>query len=66
MGDYQKGIEYHEKVLKISKEIGYRAGERAAYANLGLAYKSLGDYQKAIEYHENHLKIKKKKSVIRP
>ncbi|XP_044168066.1 tetratricopeptide repeat protein 28-like, partial [Acropora millepora] len=57
--DYQKAIEYHEKDLKIAKEIGDRAGEGGAYANLGNAYQSLGDYQKAIEYHEKDLKIAK-------
>ena len=37
MGDYQKAIEYHEKDLKIAKEIGDRAGEGRAYGNLGNA-----------------------------
>ena len=53
LGDYQKAIEYHEKDLKIAKEIGDRAGEGGAYGNLGNAYQSLGDYQKAIEYLKN-------------
>ncbi|XP_044167743.1 tetratricopeptide repeat protein 28-like, partial [Acropora millepora] len=52
-------IKYHEKDLKIAKEIGYRAGEGGAYGNVGIAYYSLGDYQKAIEYQEKHLKIAK-------
>ena len=38
-------------------EIGDRAGEGVAYANLGNAYVSLGDFWKAIEYHEKDLKI---------
>ena len=37
MGDYKKAIEYHEKHLKIAKEIGDRAGEGRAYGNLGNA-----------------------------
>ena len=57
--DNQKAIEYHEKLLKLAKEIGDRAGEGAAYGNLGNAYDSLEDYQKSIEYHEKHLKIAK-------
>ena len=28
LGDYQEAIRYHEKHLKIAKEIGDRAGER--------------------------------------
>ena len=38
LGDYQKGIEYHEKRLKIAQEIGDRSGEGAAYGNLGNTY----------------------------
>ena len=57
LGDYQKAIEYHEKLLKIAQEIGDRYGEGAAYGNLGSTYESLGDYGKAIEYHEKLLKI---------
>ena len=59
VGDFQKAIEYHERHLKISKEVGDRAGEGKAYGNLGNAYHSLGDFQKAIEYHERDLKISK-------
>ena len=54
-----KAIEYHERDLKISKEVGDRAGEGRAYCNLGNVYDSLGDFQKAIEYHERDLKISK-------
>ena len=59
LGDFQKSIEYHERHLKISKEVGDRAGEGKAYGNLGKAYDCLGDLQKAIEYNEGHLKISK-------
>ena len=50
-GDHRvyKDLEYHEKHLKIAKEIGDWAGEGGAYGNLGNAYDSLGDYQKAIK-----------------
>ena len=59
LGDFRKAIEYHERHLKISKEVGDRAGEGKAYGNLGNAYHSLGDFHKAIEYNERHLKISK-------
>ena len=59
LGNFQKAIEYHEKHLKITKEIGYIDREGMAYANLGITYDSLGNFQKAIEYHEKHLKIAK-------
>ena len=51
LGDFRKAIEYHKRHLKISKEVGDRAGEGSAYGNLGNAYFRLGDSQKAIEYH---------------
>ena len=51
--------DYHEKDLKISKEIGDRAGEGKTYGNLCNVYYSLGDVRKAIEYYENDLKIEK-------
>ena len=38
LGDFQKAIEYHERDLKISKEVGDRAGEGIAYGNLGNAH----------------------------
>ena len=59
--DFQKAIEYHERDLEISKELGDRAGEGKAYGNLGNAYHSLGDFQKAVEYHERHLETGQKK-----
>ena len=55
----EKGKEYHEKHLKIAKEVGDRSGEGTAYANLGNAYRTLGNLEKAKEYHEKHLEIAK-------
>ena len=50
---------YHAQHLAIAKEVGDRAGEGAAYGNLGIAYRSQGDYAKAIEYQAQHLAIAK-------
>ena len=52
LGDFRKAIEYHERYLKISKEVRDRVGEGGAYRNLGIAYTNLGDFRKAIEYHD--------------
>ena len=30
LGDFEKAIENHNRALKMSKEMGYRAGERKA------------------------------------
>jgi hypothetical protein len=43
----------------MAKEVGDRAGEGSAYANLGNADHSQGAYAKAIEYHMQHLAIAK-------
>ena len=59
IGNFRKAIEYHERDLKISKEVGERKEERRAYTNLGNAYHYLGHFQKATEYHERHLKMSK-------
>ena len=59
LGDFRKAIEYLERHLKITKEVGDRAGEGKAYCNLGIAYYSLGDFQEAIEYYKGNLKISK-------
>ena len=56
---FQRAIEYDEKDVSITKDVGDRAGEGRAYCNLGNAYHSLGNFQRAIEYHEKHLSIAK-------
>ena len=48
LGDFKKAIDYHERYLKIAKEVRDRAGEGRSYANLGNNYHSLGDFKKAI------------------
>ena len=59
LGDFKKAIQYHERYLNITKEVGDRAGEGKSYANLGNNYHRLGDFKKAIQYHELDLKIAK-------
>ena len=59
LGDFKTAKDYHERYLKISKELGDRSGEGIAYGNLGNAHQSLGDFKTAIDYQERHLKIAK-------
>ena len=49
-GDFSKAIEYHAQHLAIAKEVGDRAGEGAAYANLGSCHMHLIEYDKAVAY----------------
>lgn len=57
IGSYKKAIEYYEKALAISQEIGDRRGEGNYLGNLGIAYSAFGDARKSFEYYENALKI---------
>ena len=50
-------LEYHEKALAISTEIGDRAGEGRLHGKLGNVFRSLGEYVKAEEYYEKALAI---------
>ena len=59
LGDYKTAIDYHERDLKVAKDVGDISGEGTAYCNLGCAYYSLGDFKTAIEYHDRNLKIAK-------
>ncbi len=58
-GELQQGHRVPEGAPDMAKEVGDRAGEGSAYANLGNADHSQGDYAKAIEYHMQHLAIAK-------
>ena len=57
IGSYEKSIEYHEKALMISREIGDRQGEGVELGNLGSVYINRGQVDKAIECYENALMI---------
>ena len=57
LGDFKTAIDYHERCLKIMKELGHRSGEGKAYCQLGVAHDTLGDFKTAIDYHKRRLKI---------
>ena len=59
LGDFKTAVGYHERHLKIAKEVGDKAGEGRTYGDLGNAYDRLGDLKTAIDYHERGLKIAK-------
>ena len=43
LGDFKQAIKYHEQHLSIAKEVGDKAGEGRAYANLGSIYDKAGE-----------------------
>jgi len=57
LGDPQKAIDFYEKALAISREIGYLLGEGTDLVNLGNSYSNLGDLRKAIDFYEKALAI---------
>ena len=59
LGDFETALYYHERHLKIAKELENRSGEGTAYGNIGKSYRGLGDFKTAIDYFERVLKIAK-------
>jgi tetratricopeptide (TPR) repeat protein len=57
ISDYRKMIEYYERALECSKEIGHKQGEGSILGYLGNAYLSLGNSEKAEKYYKKALKI---------
>ena len=55
--NYEKGLEYYQKSLKISEEIGYKKGMASSYNNIGNIYANQGNYDERIEYYEKCIKI---------
>ena len=51
-GALSKALEYPMEHLAISKEVGDRAGEGTANANLGTVHMHLNEYVKAVAYFE--------------
>ena len=57
--DYKQALEFYEKSLAISKDLGDRKDEANAIGNIGLVYQSKGDYKQALEFYEKSLAISK-------
>jgi tetratricopeptide (TPR) repeat protein len=57
-GEYDTALDWYNKSLKITEQIGDQAGIAVTYNNIGRVYKYKGDYDKALEWYLNSLKIK--------
>ena len=55
--DYDQALEWHQKSLLITEEIGDRAGLAMTYNNIGLVYDSRGEYDRAMEWYDKSLPI---------
>jgi serine phosphatase RsbU (regulator of sigma subunit)/Tfp pilus assembly protein PilF len=56
-GDYESGIEYSLKGLKIREETGDKNGTAVSLNNLGSLYQEQGDLAKSIDVYTRSLKI---------
>ena len=59
LGQFKTAIDYHQRDLKIAKEVGDKAGEGRGHGNLGRASDSVGQFKTAVDYHQRHLEIAK-------
>ena len=57
VGKYAKAEECFGKALAITKEIGNKNGQAAAYESLGVVFHSVGEYIKGKEYLQKALQI---------
>jgi tetratricopeptide (TPR) repeat protein/serine phosphatase RsbU (regulator of sigma subunit) len=55
--DYDKGLEYYSKSLKIYEELDNKSGIATALGNIGSIYNFRSNYTKALEYYHKALKI---------
>ena len=60
---FETAIEYHQRHLKIAKEMGDNDGEGISYGGLGNAYQGLGLFKTAIKCHQHSLEIAKKRET---
>jgi CHAT domain-containing protein/sugar phosphate isomerase/epimerase len=56
-GNYPKALEYYQKALKISEELGHKEGICNTLNNIGLIHKLQDNYPQALEYFHNSLRI---------
>ncbi|MCK4235092.1 tetratricopeptide repeat protein [candidate division WOR-3 bacterium] len=50
--EYEKGIEYAEKALKLYRSIGDKSGEMWSLLRIGWCYAGLHQHKKALKYYE--------------
>ncbi|OHD10377.1 MAG: hypothetical protein A2086_02270 [Spirochaetes bacterium GWD1_27_9] len=56
-GEIDKALDYYNKSLKISQEIGYKLGISYSYGQIGNIYYQKGEYEESIKFYNKSLKI---------
>jgi tetratricopeptide (TPR) repeat protein len=55
--NYPKALDYFQRALKITEELGEKSGISKSLKNMGDVYQNQGEYVKALEYYHRALKI---------
>ena len=58
-GEYDEALCYYEQDLKITRELGDRAGEAVTLNNIAGIHYARGEYDEALRYFNDSMKIKK-------
>lgn len=54
-GKYKDAIQYHSRVLKISKQTGEDSGTTEAYGAIADCYTELGDLERAGKFYDKYI-----------
>ena len=57
VGEYSKALEYFQRALKLSIEIGHKRNQSFHLSNLGLIYEHMNDYARSMEHYDEALAI---------
>jgi len=57
MGEWGRALEYYDKSLTISEELGDKQGISSALGNIGIVYQNMGEWGRALEYYDKSLTI---------
>lgn len=57
LGQDKTAVEYYQKRLNISEQLGGRPGQGPAYGDLDNDFEKTAQYKSASEYHQRHLDI---------
>lgn len=57
LGDYQRGIEYSQRSLRLWQSLNNRVGECQVLGNIGLAYLNWNKPREALKYHRQQLRL---------
>lgn len=60
IGDYAKGLFYHQKSLELRKKLSLEADIPTALINIGLTYFHLADYENSLQYVTEGYELEKK------